>query len=922
MDGQHEESNIRILNEGTPHHANRVSGRPSEVQLRNAPKKRTRQRRGRGSRTPRCLSYDQGAILSSGNSKELEELYISRVNNTEGTWVQCCNALCEKWRYLANVFDPTNVPEVWYCSMNDDSNRNSCDHPQEDISNTDFVETKYFVGSIVWAKLSGYPWWPAMIDDDPDSYLFYCNEDPRDEARVTHYHVTFLDTHVTRAWVDAGNVIPYNKGLTNTKIRKNVVPKYYKSSYQTARTNAQLALSLPLSERIQRFCFIKRYKGKLVNLKEKHKARRVGSTNTRAQDTARQPPPIPSENEGYNNQQRGRKRKQESQGKGSCRSNKNPAAAKLHQKQASNTGCTEQAATTQDTQLPPKTSGLTPSLALKEHPAQVSSTSQDGAPHGKVPTRKSPTSKISHNSSKCKRRPEEIVENRMGSSQHRTAGSRKKTERSSAKEGCKSTTAAVTTNGVPAAKQGPKSKAAGAAITSERPPAKPGRKPKATMALTTNPAAKRGRKAKATIAAITNLSPAISQSQTLEVTASKFQNGETDKLGATSSEVPVYNQQLRESANHSPDGGLHPQVDSQETRVKGDAGVSCQQRRQSEVSCATPAEPPPASGVTETTKITSSTQLVETSGVTQEPNYNAMNIFETEKSEIYSPIIAAPTEETAVVTKNQSHGMSHEEHLFSTTSDSATEIRISPLLECSRFVEEEESQVNVHKEAQREPEFQNESQKFPMPIGDTAHETSTDPSFNSAEGPPGNVAKTSHVQNEKRETACVVINVTSPATDQIGNTQTIPKPTKEILTMPLREPKPVLQKTLKAQRTEKVKGVTRTAAKKADNKAQSKPSFKIPVKMAAKEPPCVPAKTKPTFRKQKAASTSAIVVGTSTPEVSDSFVSSSIPGSEDSDFDSLSNSAEFTFTDSTHDTDRDFFSLEDIDSSQSFSFEE
>jgi len=51
---------------------------------------------------------------------------------------------------------------------------------------------RYPLGSLVWAKLSGYPWWPAMV----------CNH-PTDQksARKGEVHVMFLDTPVNRSWV-------------------------------------------------------------------------------------------------------------------------------------------------------------------------------------------------------------------------------------------------------------------------------------------------------------------------------------------------------------------------------------------------------------------------------------------------------------------------------------------------------------------------------------------------------------------------------------------------------------------------------------------------------------------------------------------------------------------------------------------------
>eukprot|EP00058_Branchiostoma_floridae_P028349 XP_002613840.1 hypothetical protein BRAFLDRAFT_72038 [Branchiostoma floridae] len=44
--------------------------------------------------------------------------FLSREIEEQGTWVQCTADKCNKWRYLADVTDPTTVPDKWTCSMN------------------------------------------------------------------------------------------------------------------------------------------------------------------------------------------------------------------------------------------------------------------------------------------------------------------------------------------------------------------------------------------------------------------------------------------------------------------------------------------------------------------------------------------------------------------------------------------------------------------------------------------------------------------------------------------------------------------------------------------------------------------------------------------------------------------------------------
>lgn len=56
-----------------------------------------------------------------------------------------------------------------------DDKFNSCDKPEEDYSLLEFIHSEFTEGSIVWAKMPGYPWWPAMVETDPDTgdYMAY-----------------------------------------------------------------------------------------------------------------------------------------------------------------------------------------------------------------------------------------------------------------------------------------------------------------------------------------------------------------------------------------------------------------------------------------------------------------------------------------------------------------------------------------------------------------------------------------------------------------------------------------------------------------------------------------------------------------------------------------------------------------------------
>lgn len=89
--------------------------------------------------------------------------YSSRskaVNYSGPVWVQCDS--CDKWRTLSSIADPSLVPDHWTCSMNKDTEHTTCEAPEEvwsDLGDSqEFVESPFIPGSLVWAKMDGYPW--------------------------------------------------------------------------------------------------------------------------------------------------------------------------------------------------------------------------------------------------------------------------------------------------------------------------------------------------------------------------------------------------------------------------------------------------------------------------------------------------------------------------------------------------------------------------------------------------------------------------------------------------------------------------------------------------------------------------------------------------------------------------------------------
>ncbi|XP_072047652.1 uncharacterized protein [Amphiura filiformis] len=103
------------------------------------------------------LGKTKSTTTAKEPSKKKKRLQQRDIEET-GVWVQCMNRPCMKWRYLTDITDPSKVPDFWKCELNTDPLYNNCEAPEQDYQSLDFVFNKFTEGSIVWAKMGGYPW--------------------------------------------------------------------------------------------------------------------------------------------------------------------------------------------------------------------------------------------------------------------------------------------------------------------------------------------------------------------------------------------------------------------------------------------------------------------------------------------------------------------------------------------------------------------------------------------------------------------------------------------------------------------------------------------------------------------------------------------------------------------------------------------
>ncbi|XP_043771096.1 zinc finger CW-type PWWP domain protein 1 isoform X1 [Cervus elaphus] len=177
-------------------------------------------------------------------------------------WVQCSSPNCEKWRRLHGNIDPSILPDNWSCDQNTDLQYNRCDIPEETWTGheSDVAYASYIPGSIIWAKQYGYPWWPGMVEPDPDLgeyFLFASHLD----SLPSKYHVTFFGETVSRAWIPVSMLKNFQElslelsGLRKCK-NKDCIQKL-----GLAVMMAQKAEQISIQERVNLFGFWSRYSG-------------------------------------------------------------------------------------------------------------------------------------------------------------------------------------------------------------------------------------------------------------------------------------------------------------------------------------------------------------------------------------------------------------------------------------------------------------------------------------------------------------------------------------------------------------------------------------------------------------------------------------------------------------------------------------
>ncbi|XP_036448166.1 zinc finger CW-type PWWP domain protein 1-like [Colossoma macropomum] len=257
------ESSISTLIEDTKAMLSEVESMQASIDRKTC---RAEQEKEKGE-TKECSSVpsalDKESMKEMKNRPECKEEEREEENDSGSdeyvVWVQCSRADCGKWRKLSEDVDPSVLPDDWMCENNPDPAFCSCSVPEEQSSSSE--EEIFFCslvpGSLVWAWQSGHPWWPAMIERDPDTNN-YLEFRKKTDLIPYKYHVTYFGDPVCIDWVFCSDVRNY-ADLSEDEVFDMLEQPELKKKLKDAICMSKQALKLSPQMRLMEFGFWSRY---------------------------------------------------------------------------------------------------------------------------------------------------------------------------------------------------------------------------------------------------------------------------------------------------------------------------------------------------------------------------------------------------------------------------------------------------------------------------------------------------------------------------------------------------------------------------------------------------------------------------------------------------------------------------------------
>ncbi|TSW48756.1 Histone-lysine N-methyltransferase NSD2 [Bagarius yarrelli] len=121
-------------------------------------------------------------------------------------------------------------------------------------------------GDVVWAKVSGYPWWPCIITVDPEFNIHF--RQTANNCNGLLYHLQYFSDTPERGYVAEKNLVTFTEKeqyqtLCRGNKQRNVpsdgkrlsIPRKLRIPWDTGIAQATEAVALPVEERLAKFSF-------------------------------------------------------------------------------------------------------------------------------------------------------------------------------------------------------------------------------------------------------------------------------------------------------------------------------------------------------------------------------------------------------------------------------------------------------------------------------------------------------------------------------------------------------------------------------------------------------------------------------------------------------------------------------------------
>uniref|UniRef100_A0A8C7JEG4 Zinc finger CW-type PWWP domain protein 1-like n=1 Tax=Oncorhynchus kisutch TaxID=8019 RepID=A0A8C7JEG4_ONCKI len=126
---------------------------------------------------PRKVSGERKTAASGSHTQRKRKRRREEEEDSDSSaefdqWVQCSRSVCGKWRRVERHVDLAALPSDWTCIH--DTGPGLCEATEDSWSGQecDVINSGLVPGSLVWAQQIGYPWWPAIVERDPDTKTF------------------------------------------------------------------------------------------------------------------------------------------------------------------------------------------------------------------------------------------------------------------------------------------------------------------------------------------------------------------------------------------------------------------------------------------------------------------------------------------------------------------------------------------------------------------------------------------------------------------------------------------------------------------------------------------------------------------------------------------------------------------------------